>query len=124
VEDVLAASKLDARLLSQAGDVADSAQFVFILILEHLDSGSLVELLNAINIEARQASLFAFKSSAPVTARQLLITALFSDLHTVFFFAACLERWSSVFRWPFELFEAEPARLRVRVPLGFFAGVP
>lgn len=85
---MLAASKLDARLLSKAGDVADSAQFIFILILEHLDSGSLVELLNAINIEAWQASLFAFISSAPMTTRQLLVTALFSQLYTVFFFAA------------------------------------
>lgn len=89
---MLTAAELDTGLLTQAFNHAYAAVVVLAVIFKHLDCSSLIKLFNAVFIKARQALLFALKASAPVTASEFLVAALFLDLQTLFSVTAGLER--------------------------------
>lgn len=97
MEDVLAATHLDAGLLTQAFDHADATVVILTVVVQHLDSSSLVVLLDAVFVQTWQTLLLSFEASAPVTARQSFIAAALLVLETFFAVTAGLECWVFVF---------------------------
>lgn len=93
MEDVLAACHFHAGFLSQTCYHADAAVVVFTHIFKHFCGSSLIVLLDAIFVEARQMVPLALESSAPMAACELLVAALISNLYTLFRFATRLECW-------------------------------